>query len=120
MRNAVGDVKAVMASLGASVEHVPRLTDPRLGGSILRDIGIYTLNFADIVFGGEKPESIQASGHLFDNGVDHTVSITLLYSNKRIAQLLCSGGITICFSVHHPSQFFCFITILLTWCKYPP
>lgn len=81
-----------MANFGFPIENVPRISDPKRGGSVLLDLGIYTLNFADIAFGGEKPESIEASGHLFESGVDHTVSITLLYSKKRIAQLLCTAG----------------------------
>lgn len=88
----MGDVKVAMANLGFPIENIPRIQDPKMGGSILLDLGVYTLNFADIVFGGEKPESIHASGHLFGTGVDHTVSVTMLYSNKRTAQLLCTGG----------------------------
>lgn len=91
-KKVVGDVMVAMANFGLKMDQKPRIYDKSLGGSVLLDIGLYALTFADIVFNGERPERITASGHLFDSGVDHSFGITLLYSRKRIAQLLCTAG----------------------------
>ena len=98
-KKTIGDVKVVQATLGKNVESVYRVGNPKLGGTILLELGVYTLNFADIVFGGERPEKITASGHLFDTGVSNTVRVSMLYSNKSIAHLLLSAGLQL-FSFH--------------------
>ena len=92
-KKAVGDVSVVRATFGLKMDTKPRVYDKKFGGSVLLDIGIYTLTFADVVFNGERPEKIVASGHLFDSGVDHTASVTLLFSGRRIAQLLFTAGL---------------------------
>ena len=89
----IGDVKVVQATFGLKMDDVPRVSDPKLGGSVLLDIGVYTLNVADMVFGGERPQKIDSSGHLFDTGVDHTVGVSMLYSNKRMAHIFYTAGI---------------------------
>lgn len=91
-KKAVGEVMVAMVNFGLKMDQKRRIYDKNLGGSVLLDIGLYALTFADIVFNGERPERITASGHLFDSGVDHTFGVTLLYSHKRIAQLLCTAG----------------------------
>uniref|UniRef100_A0A3Q4H9K9 Dihydrodiol dehydrogenase, tandem duplicate 1 n=1 Tax=Neolamprologus brichardi TaxID=32507 RepID=A0A3Q4H9K9_NEOBR len=68
---AVGDVKLV-----------------KLGGGALLDIGVYCLQFVLMVFNGERPESIQATGVLLDSGVDESVVVTMKFSRKRMA--LCA------------------------------
>ena len=92
-KKAIGTVSVAMANFGGKMESKQRVYDKNLGGSTLLDIGIYALTFADIVFNGEKPEKIVAAGHLFDTGVDHTVSVTLVFSHKRIAQLIFTAGL---------------------------
>ena len=67
-----------------------RLTDPKLGGGSVLDIGVYTISFATMIFGGERPEKIYAQGSLLSTGVDDLAVITLTYSGGRIAQLSCS------------------------------
>lgn len=42
---------------------------------------------ACLLFNHEKPLKITATGHLMPTGVDECCSITLLYSNQRMAQL---------------------------------
>lgn len=64
----VGDVQMVRAEFGLPVSHVRRMSDNKLGGGGLVDLGIYPLQFALMVFKGEKPESIHASGHCLDTG----------------------------------------------------
>lgn len=64
----VGDVQMVRGEFGLPVGHVHRMADRRLGGGGLVDLGIYPLQFAFMVFNGEKPESIEATGHCLDTG----------------------------------------------------
>ena len=94
-KKAIGEVSVAMATFGLKMDAKPRVYDKSLGGSVLLDIGIYALTFADVVFNGEKPEKIVATGHLFDSGVDHTVSVTLLFSGRRIAQLIFTAGVAL-------------------------
>lgn len=64
----VGDVQMVRADLGAPLFHVPRFAEKKLGGGALLDLGIYCLQFVFMVYNGERPESIQATGHCMDTG----------------------------------------------------
>lgn len=87
----VGDVKVVRAEFGEPLSTVPRVVQKELGGGALLDIGIYCLQFINMVYNGEKPESIQAAGFLFETGVDQTVGVTLKYSQNRMAVFTCSN-----------------------------
>ena len=89
----LGEVKFVRANF--SFRRPPnraegRLTDPKLGGGSVLDVGVYTISFATMIFGGERPEKIHAQGTLLSTGVDDLAVITLTYSRGRIAQLTCS------------------------------
>lgn len=112
----VGEVQMVRAEFGLAVSHVRRMSDNKLGGGGLVDLGIYPLQFALMVFNGEKPESIHASGHCLDtgtcikvpngltsfymlcsiikefscSGVDDTVVVVLKFSGNRLAVCTCS------------------------------
>lgn len=57
-----------------------------LGGGTILDLGIYTLQFATYIFNGEKP-TIKAAGHLNKEGVDESMSATLIYKNGRTATI---------------------------------
>ena len=75
----IGEVKYVYANFGFQLDVVPpRLTEPKLGGGAVLDIGIYPINFATMIF-GEKPESVHADGWLTSTGVDEFAAITLKY-----------------------------------------
>lgn len=89
-QKAIGDVKVVRAEFGSNQYHVPRAVGKELGGGALLDIGCYCLQFALMVFNGEKPESVTAKGFLYETGVDETVTIILQYSGKRQAILTCT------------------------------
>lgn len=65
---AVGEVKLVKAYFGSPQLHIPRSVAKELGGGALLDIGVYCLQFILMVFRGESPESIQATGVLLDSG----------------------------------------------------
>lgn len=69
-----------------------RIYDPKLGGSILLDIGLYLLTMADMMFGEHKLKEIHACGHVEKTGVDRSASVTLTFEGNKIAQLLASGG----------------------------
>ncbi|XP_036399245.1 trans-1,2-dihydrobenzene-1,2-diol dehydrogenase-like [Megalops cyprinoides] len=87
----VGEVKVVKAYFGSPQLHIPRAVERELGGGALLDIGVYCLQFVLMVFRGERPESIHATGVLLDTGVDETMAVVLKFSRNRMA--LC------CFSI---------------------
>ena len=66
---AVGELKLVKAYFGSPQLHIPRSVQKELGGGALLDIGVYCLQFVLMVFNGERPESIQATGVLLDSGM---------------------------------------------------
>ncbi|XP_013420787.1 trans-1,2-dihydrobenzene-1,2-diol dehydrogenase-like isoform X2 [Lingula anatina] len=82
----IGEVRFVQASFGQTISHLERITNKSLGGGALLDMGIYPIQLASMVF-GERPTKIVATGHLFPTGVDEVCTITLHYSNGRMAQL---------------------------------
>ncbi|XP_074550930.1 trans-1,2-dihydrobenzene-1,2-diol dehydrogenase-like [Halichoeres trimaculatus] len=86
----VGDVQLVRADLGAPLTHIPRLAQRELGGGALLDLGIYCLQFVLMVYNGEKPESIQVTGHCLNTGVDATAVLVLQFSGNRLAICTCS------------------------------
>ncbi|XP_069462232.1 trans-1,2-dihydrobenzene-1,2-diol dehydrogenase-like isoform X2 [Ambystoma mexicanum] len=89
-QKALGEVKVVRAEFGASIQHVTRVVEKELGGGAILDIGCYCIQFAMMVFGGEKPESITAKGFLYETGVEETVTVILQYSGNRQAILTCT------------------------------
>ncbi|KAG9481534.1 hypothetical protein GDO78_010657 [Eleutherodactylus coqui] len=89
-QKAIGDIKVVRAEFGSNQHHVPRAVGKELGGGALLDIGCYCIQFAMMVFNGEKPESVTAKGFLYETGVDETVTIILQYPGKRQAILTCT------------------------------
>ena len=72
----------------AERDYSSRLFDLALGGGALLDIGIYPLFLAYQLLG--VPEQIKADGQLSPTGSDESCSMTLSYSNGRIAQLHAS------------------------------
>ena len=73
----IGEVKYVQANLGFRNPKLPgHMTDPKLKGSNILEVGVYPINFATMVF-GERPESIETKGWLTDSGVDEFAAITL-------------------------------------------
>lgn len=57
-----------------------------LGGGIILDLGIYAIQFAQLVY-KEKPTKVICAGHLGVGDVDESVSCILTYGNGRIANL---------------------------------
>lgn len=87
----IGDAKILMAQLSypQGYGHENKMK-PEFGGGVLMSVGCYPVMLANFVF-REKPSSVVATGFLNDTGVDDTISVTLKYSNNRMAQLMSSG-----------------------------
>ena len=86
----VGQPRMIRASLNYQLMAVERIRKPELAGGALLDVGVYPLNFADMVFG--PPDHWQASGVLSDLGVDLSDSITLSWADGRMASLSASAS----------------------------
>ncbi|KAM6950123.1 trans-1,2-dihydrobenzene-1,2-diol dehydrogenase-like [Lycodopsis pacificus] len=89
----VGEVKMVRAEFGVPVIHLPRSSQKELGGGAMLDIGVYCLQFICMVYNGEKPECIQATGVCTETGVDETVVVALKFSKNRLAAFTCSSRV---------------------------
>ena len=90
--NALGEVRVAMISFGSNMDTKERAQDPNQGGGALLDIGLYCLNVVDMIFGGEEPLSISASGQKTSAGVDSTLTVTMLYEGNKTASLTISMG----------------------------
>jgi predicted dehydrogenase len=73
----IGDVVSVVADHSQPLypSGPERLAAPELAGGALLDLGVYVVNFADLVLG--PPSRVTARAHLTDRGVDATTSIVL-------------------------------------------
>ena len=76
----IGQPKMLTANLAYDIDEVQRLYDPKLAGGALLDVGVYTLNFAEMIFG--PADNIQANCITADKGVDLGVE-TLLEGIKE-------------------------------------
>lgn len=85
----VGIPRTIEANLFYVTSQKPRITDPALGGGALLDVGVYVLNFAEMIFG--HPDSITASCTYFPSGVDETDAMFLTWKDGRNA-ILSAGA----------------------------
>lgn len=83
---AVGTPYLLSANLGYAITNRKRLVRPELAGGALLDVGVYTLNFAAMVFGTEILSTTSTCVKM-DNGLDAQDSITLVYPGERMAVL---------------------------------
>jgi predicted dehydrogenase len=117
---ALGTVAQVRADLGFYADYPPthRLYDPALGGSVLLDMGVYPLTFAQLMLG--EPSSVAAVAAISEQGVDINTAISLAYADGAVAALSCStrawtlctasiagdrGRIDVPAGFHHPERF---------------
>jgi len=49
-------------------EKADRVFEMELGGGVMKDLGVYLVQLACLVFNNEKPEKICVNGHLWDTG----------------------------------------------------
>ncbi len=64
-----------------SINYAPRVSDPKLAGGALLDIGIYPLTYAYRLFG--KPQAIACKG-ILQGGIDTGEEIRLTYPGGRV------------------------------------
>lgn len=91
--NIVGPVTMLTANLGYDIVSVPRLVKPELAGGALLDVGIYPLNFANMILG--DPDRVEAVCIKNASGVDMSNSITLCYEKTGAMAVLCSSAMGI-------------------------
>ena len=82
----IGEISALTANLGYSIAHKERLKKPELAGGALLDLGVYTINFALMNFGGDIA-AIKSSCTKNEYGVDLHNSIILSFSDGKTAVL---------------------------------
>lgn len=88
----IGDVRMLTVDFGfrTNVNPEGRLFDLALAGGALLDVGVYTVSFASMVFGGVEPVRVQASAHIGETGVDEQTAMQLTYEGDAFAQLFCA------------------------------
>lgn len=86
----VGKPRTIQANLSYQIAFKPRISDPALAGGALLDVGVYAINFAEMVFG--RPDGVHGHALLTPAGVDETNSMFLTWADGRAAVL--SSGTT--------------------------
>ena len=88
---AIGKPRHINAEFCFAAGYNPasRLYDPALAGGSLLDVGVYNLNFSNMVF-GRKPEKMQSHIEFSPSGVDETACVMLSYGENQTAQVLSS------------------------------
>lgn len=82
----IGTPTYLTGNLGYYIEHVPRLLDPALAGGALLDVGVYTLNFAAMMF-GNNVKKISTSCTYTSTGVDASNAIMIEFEDGKVANL---------------------------------
>lgn len=85
----IGEPKMLTANLAYAITQNRRIVVPELAGGALLDVGVYGLNFAEMVFG--RADGIQGSCVKNENGVDMADSITLTWKDGRTAVLAAAA-----------------------------
>lgn len=86
----IGEIRTVSANLAYPTSHKPRITDPALAGGALLDVGVYPLNFIDMVLEGRSVERLATAMTPYATGVDAQSSTTLFYKDGVMATSDCS------------------------------
>ena len=86
----IGRPQLLTANLGYAMTQNRRIVDPALAGGALLDVGVYTLNFAEMVFG--RADGVQGFCTKHETGVDLTDSITLTWADGRAAHLTAAAN----------------------------
>lgn len=86
----IGRPQLLTANLGYAMTQNRRIVDPALAGGALLDVGVYALNFAEMVFG--RADGVQGFCTKHETGVDLTDSITLTWADGRAAHLTAAAN----------------------------
>ena len=81
----IGRVVSISANLGYKIFQKQRISDPKLAGGALLDVGVYPLNFA-MMFAHSDLSSITGLANIKD-GVDSRNSISLLFKDGSMASI---------------------------------
>ncbi len=83
---AIGEPRMMMGAFCFRADWDPStaVLNKELGGGALLDVGVYPISVAHLVFSGE-PETIQASAHVGETGVDEQNGIVMTYPNGAMA-----------------------------------
>ena len=83
----IGEVRTLTANLSYQIYDKHRIHQAELCGGALLDVGVYPMNFAEMVFG--HPDRITATAFMSEDGVDESDSITYTDRDGRTAVLTC-------------------------------
>lgn len=86
---AIGTPQMLTANLGYEIMGKERIVEPALAGGALLDVGVYPLNFAEMVFG--VGAQVQAVCTKSEKGVDIHDSMTLTWPDGKMAVLNASA-----------------------------
>jgi len=89
-KGAIGKLSQVSASLCYEMSKKERILRPDLCGGALLDLGVYTLHFARMYFGGDIARTV-SSCSFFPTGTDAYNNIVLYYNDGRVANLQSSA-----------------------------
>jgi len=86
----LGEITQVNVNFGFKAPETTNLRDKELGGGVMLPMGMYAIQFAQLVYGGAKPLAISALGHLNKQGTEEHVSVSLKYPNGKFGTLVIS------------------------------
>ncbi len=87
-RGTIGDVRLIKADFGYDFPFDPksRVYDPGLAGGALLDVGIYPINFAQMIYRSD-PAEIQSLASIGSSGIDEQSTYSFKYANGAMALL---------------------------------
>ena len=102
----IGKPMMVTANLSYNMTRKERLLKTELAGGALLDVGIYALNFANMVLG--DPDEVDSSCIKNASGVDMSNSVTFTYKDTAKMAVLCSSALCVSdrFGMIHGSEGF--------------
>lgn len=88
----LGEPLCVQADFGfeGPADENHRLWDPAQAGGVMLDIGCYLVQAATMVFGPSAPDLVACTGRLSARGVDSEGVLSLTWTGKGSASLLCT------------------------------
>jgi len=86
----LGEIQQVDVTFGVDVENVDRVKKKDLGGGVVLDLGVYTIQCSLWAF-QEPPQKILAKGEVNNEGVDIHVDAELNFSGGRKANMTFSA-----------------------------